>query len=305
MTQETVRPLSEIAAQPTFRTIDGVTIRFAESEPREIEALLLSPWPESIFAYEAIWSRLARTTRLVAIDLPGFGRSEQPRKLASPRAMGEFIVRVADAFGLEKPHVVGPDVGTSAALFAAATHPDRFLSLVVGTGAVTVPIQVGEPLREWVFAPDLEPYRRVDGRVVVQRALGTLERYRITDVARDDYLASYAGDRFAESMRYVQSYPVELAALQEVLPQIDTPVEIISGLKDRVVPLVNATCLHERLPHSDLQIIDSVHFIWEDAADEYASLVQAWWADGFRRYIRDPRPMDKGLHFGRSHTNVQ
>lgn len=41
----------------------------------------------------------------------------------SPRAMGEFLVRGADAFGLEQPHVVGPDIGASAMVFAAASHP--------------------------------------------------------------------------------------------------------------------------------------------------------------------------------------
>src|SRR5262245_64968432 len=109
--------------KPTFRIIDGLSIRYMESGPGRAEALLLSPWPESVFAYEATWARLAETTRLVAIDLPGFGRSERRDALMSPRAMGEFIVRVADAFRLEKPHVVGPDVGTAAALFAAADQP--------------------------------------------------------------------------------------------------------------------------------------------------------------------------------------
>jgi len=32
--------------------------------------------------------------------------------------MGDFLVRAADAFGLEHPHIVGPDVGTAASLFA-------------------------------------------------------------------------------------------------------------------------------------------------------------------------------------------
>jgi pimeloyl-ACP methyl ester carboxylesterase len=62
---------------------------------RETDALLLSPWPESVFAYERIWSRLAEPTHLVAIDLPGFGRSERRDALMSPRAMGDFIVRAA------------------------------------------------------------------------------------------------------------------------------------------------------------------------------------------------------------------
>lgn len=281
--------LSELAGTPTFRTVGGVSIRFAESGPRSSDALLLSPWPESVFAYEATWSRLAATTHLVAIDLPGFGRSERNDALMSPRAMGDFIIRAADAFALEHPHVVGPDVGTAAALFAAAKQPGRFASLVIGTGGAAVPIQLGEPLREWVFAPDLEPYRRIGGRKFLERALQTLERYVVSDAARADYLASYEGDRFAESIRYVQSYPTELEALRELLPRIQTPVQIISGSRDRVVPPINSEFLHERLPHSELHFVDSSHFVWEDAADEYAALVTAWWAAGFRAWMPDNR----------------
>jgi pimeloyl-ACP methyl ester carboxylesterase len=278
---ERSRSLSELAASPTFRTIDGLSIRVVESERRDAEALLLSPWPESVFAYEAVWSRWADTTHLVAIDLPGFGRSERRDTLMSPRAMGDFILRAADALGLEKPHVVGPDIGTSATLFAAAAHPDRFLSLVVGTGGAAVPLQLGGSLREWVFAPDLEPYRRLGGRAIVERVMQTLERYVPSSSAREDYLASFEGDRFVESMRYVRSYPTELEALRDVLSRIRTPVQIISGRRDAVVPLTNAEYLHERLPCSELRVVEAAHFIWEDAADEYAQLVTDWWAGGF------------------------
>src|SRR2546430_9925641 len=117
-----------------FRVIDGLTVRFAQSHDREDHALLLSPWPESLLAFEPTWARLAEHTHLVAIDLPGFGHSQRRNALMSPGAMGEFIVRVADTFGLESPHVVGPDVGTGAALFAAALYPGRLRSLVVGSG---------------------------------------------------------------------------------------------------------------------------------------------------------------------------
>jgi pimeloyl-ACP methyl ester carboxylesterase len=99
--------------QTRFRTIDGLSIRYAESQDqRSDHALLLSPWPESLLAFEPTRSRLAEHTHLVAVDLPGFGHSQRRVALLSPRAMGEFVIRVADAFGLEHPHVVGPDVGT-------------------------------------------------------------------------------------------------------------------------------------------------------------------------------------------------
>jgi pimeloyl-ACP methyl ester carboxylesterase len=133
-----------------------------------------------------------------------------------------------------------------------------------------------------VFAPDLEPYRRLDGRQIVERVIQTLERYVVSDTAREDYLASYEGTRFAESIRYVQSYPTELEVLRDVLPSIQAPVQILSGRRDMLVPPVNAEYLHERLPHSELHLLDSGHFIWEDAADEYAALVTAWWAEGFK-----------------------
>jgi len=35
---------------PRARTIDGLSIRYAESEHRDEHALLLSPWSESLFA---------------------------------------------------------------------------------------------------------------------------------------------------------------------------------------------------------------------------------------------------------------
>src|SRR6266478_9416746 len=50
-TRQQNQRLSEIEGKPTFRIIDGVSIRFVESDPGDSDALLLSPWPESVFAY--------------------------------------------------------------------------------------------------------------------------------------------------------------------------------------------------------------------------------------------------------------
>jgi pimeloyl-ACP methyl ester carboxylesterase len=268
--------------QTKVRTIDGLSIRYAESETHDVHALLLSPWPESLFAFEPTWSRLAEHAHLVAVDLPGFGHSEGRESLFSPRAMGEFVVRMADAFGLDRPHVVGPDVGTGAALFAAALHPGRLSSIVIGSGGSAFPLQLGGVLKEWVEAPSVEPYRQVDPKAIVEAAMASLERYTPSEAARQDYLTAYEGDRVVESMRYVRAYPMELPILGGLLAQIETPVEIIAGRRDTFVPPVNTEYLHTRLPKAKLDIIDAAHFTWEDAADEYASIVTAWWDSGHK-----------------------
>jgi pimeloyl-ACP methyl ester carboxylesterase len=268
--------MSEIKTR--FRTIDGLSIRYAQSaEHRDIEALVLAPWPESLYAYDASWSRLAQDARLTAVDLPGFGHSELRADLLSPQAMGEFVVRIADAFELEKPHVVAPDVGTSAALFAAAAHPDRFRSLAVGAGGVAVPIELGDPLRAWVFAEDLAPYRAMGPKEVVKIALGTIKGYELPETVREDYLAAYAGERFADQIPYVQAYREQLPVLADLLPALQTPVQIISGASDAVVPPANGEYLHRLLPNSRLDVIDKGHFFWEEGADTFAHILTDWW----------------------------
>jgi pimeloyl-ACP methyl ester carboxylesterase len=82
----------------------------------------------------------------------------------------------------------------------------------------------------------------------------------------------------------------ELEVLRDVLARIQTPVRIIAGRRDTVVPPVNAEYLHERLPHSELSLLDAGHFVWEDAAEEYAALVDAWWAGGFRTCMKRSTP---------------
>jgi pimeloyl-ACP methyl ester carboxylesterase len=116
---------------PKTITMDGLTIRYAESEQRDTHALLLSPWPESVYAFEPIWAELTAGVHVVAVDLPGFGRSQGRPDVLTPRATGAFVLQLLDALGLDKVHIVGPDVGTSASLFAAAQRPDRFHSVVI------------------------------------------------------------------------------------------------------------------------------------------------------------------------------
>ncbi len=138
-----------VEMSPKQREADGLAIRYAETDGDADTdggagetVLLLNPWPESLFAWSSIWSSLARTARLVAIDLPGFGRSERRAELESPRAMGRFLLRLIDEWDLGHPHVIGPDVGTGAVLFAAADDVDRFPSAVVGSGGASFPLEV-------------------------------------------------------------------------------------------------------------------------------------------------------------------
>lgn len=263
---------------PQYATVDGLRIRYADSSGTGPYAVLIAPWPESIYAYEQLWEELAAHARLIAIDLPGYGGSQLSKSHQSPRAMGGFILQAVEALGLTKPHIVGPDIGTSAVLFAAAQKPDAFRSIVVGSGGVSVPVNVTGVLKSWVEEPDPDKYRNVDPAMIVDAALSTIKGFTPSAQTRNDYVASYQDGRFAESLKFVQQYPDQLPQLAELLPQITCPVRVIAGENDAVVPADNSHFLADRIPGSRADFIkDAGHFSWEEKPREYAQLVADWW----------------------------
>jgi len=266
-----------------FKTIDGLQIRFATSEEKNGDPiLLLSPWPESIYAFLPTWGMFAEMGPLVAVDLPGFGHSQSRPDIMAPEAMGEFVLRILETFGLDQPHVVAPDVGTPALLFAAANHPGTFRSMILGSGA-TDHTDIGGILDELVNAPSLEPYNKLTGEEFVRGATGNMQRYKLPDYALQDYLTSYAGSRFFESVAFVRDYPQSLPRLASRLAEVQVPCQITVGRHDPFVPVSNAEGLHKGLPKSKLNVLDCGHFAWEDAAVDYAKLACDFIEGGYAR----------------------
>jgi pimeloyl-ACP methyl ester carboxylesterase len=266
-----------------FKIIDGLKIRYAENKAATGHPiLLLGTWPESIYAYLPTWQVFAALGPVVAVDLPGFGRSESRPGVVAPEAMGDFIPHILEAFGLRQPHAVGPDIGTPSLLYAAANHPGLFKSLIIGGGA-TDPTDIGDILEELVNAPSLDPFMNLTGAQFVQGAVANMKNYELPDYALKDYLASYEGERFLQSVAFVRDYPQALPRLAARLSLIDTPCQIIVGRFDPYVPVSNAEGLRKGLPKSKLDILDCGHFAWEDAATEYGRLASEWIRGGYAK----------------------
>jgi pimeloyl-ACP methyl ester carboxylesterase len=277
--------MSPAAAIPTyFRVCDGVRIRYADTRTDSATTmLLLAPWPESLFAFRRVWDPLGRAGRIVAIDLPGFGHSDGRPELIAPDAAGTFLARLIDEWGLGAPHIVGPDVGTAAALFLAARTPERVASLTIGGGAVRVPLDTSGALQQTIEAPDLDVIRGLDARTNVGAAVESVAPSNTEPEVHEDYVSAYDLGRFAESARFVRHYPEQNAVLAELIPGVTTPAQVVAGNKDDLVPWSNNEYLADLLPNSEIHPLDAGHFAWEEAADEYASLIVDWVTGGSDR----------------------
>ena len=104
---------------------------------------------------------LARNHRVLAIDMPGHGRSDKP---TAPEAHGvqwsEDVARLLDHLAIAKAHIVGFSMGGIVTLKFAVDHPDRMLTgTLVGMGLV----QQGGAMQEfWARKPDLAARRVAD-----------------------------------------------------------------------------------------------------------------------------------------------
>jgi len=199
----------------------------------------------------------------------------------SPSAMGDFIPNILAALGLDRVHAIGPDVGTSALLFAANTHSNLFESLVVGSGATDTALTAGV-LKDIIDAPSTASFEGGSGELFATGAIDRMMKTKPSPQARKDYQASSAGRRFIEAIAYVRAYPIDLPSLRAALPGIRTPVLSIWGAHDPIVPPENADVLNRALPRTRSVLLDSGHFVWEDRAEDYAAAILDWIRSGYR-----------------------
>ncbi len=117
--------------------------------PTEVNYVELSPpEPESsatvlfVHGLSGSWQNwlenlphFARTHRVVALDLPGFGHSPLPSWPISIESYGRLVHRFCDALGIGDCAIVGNSMGGFIAAEAAAAAPDRFERLVLVSAA--------------------------------------------------------------------------------------------------------------------------------------------------------------------------
>ena len=144
-----------------------------------------------------------------------------------------------DEWGLGAPHVVGPDVGTAAALFLAARAPERLTSLTVGGGAVRYPIEAGGALKDIIDAPSLDVVRALDARTNIGYAVEAGAASDREPEVHEDYDQRLRPRAVRGSARFVRQYPEQNPVLRDLLPTITTPTQILAGRDDDLVPWSN------------------------------------------------------------------
>jgi pimeloyl-ACP methyl ester carboxylesterase len=129
--------LADDPVSETF-TAKGVKIHYVIDGKGEpvilVHGLLSSGWIN--WQLPGVFADLAKDHRVIAIDLPGHGRSDRPaKKEAYGVQMVDDIALLLDVLKIKKAHIVGYSLGGMVTVKFMARHPDRVLSgTVCGMG---------------------------------------------------------------------------------------------------------------------------------------------------------------------------
>ncbi len=276
---------ANLTMQPEYRTIGGTRVRCAiggkESGP---VVLLLCPLPQSILCYDPIWKLLEGHCKLVALDLPGFGRSEGGMEYMSFKAQGDFVEKFVNELGLEDIHIVGPDVGMAAALHYVIHHDHKAASILVGDGPGIVPTSNGSIINKAVDSAFWRMMFRVTGSQAFVEGGYRLAcvNYIPSNDEVADYVSSYDG-RLGPITHWFKTYPENLATVDPYLDALDVPTQIFWGDLDIFLLVDNGERLHQKMKRSQLKVFENCgHFSYQDRADEFAAMVLDWVNGGYK-----------------------
>ncbi|MCE0763332.1 alpha/beta hydrolase [Pseudonocardia kujensis] len=261
-----------------FETDQGV-IRWATTGVGE-PVVLLHGTPYSSFLWRDVVPALSRHRQVYVFDHLGFGQSEQREgQDLSLVAHARRFAALLSQWGLERPSVVGHDIGGAIALRTTLLETVPFGDLVL-VDAVS-----GGAWERGLFALLLEhpdvfsrlPSYAHEALVSSHLRQGTSVGYR--PGVMETFLEPWRGvkGQAAFYRQYRQLRQTDTAAYESLLPGLSIPVRLLWGTEDRILPPPYADWIHERIPHSELHWIGGAgHLVQEDAPAQLVShLVEA------------------------------
>src|ERR1044071_2333112 len=112
--------------------IDGAKVCYYElGSPNGDPVVLLHGYITSSYSWRDVWPELAKTCRVYIVDLPGYGNSEPFKKPWTADSYADFLSKLFVALKLERPIVVGAQMGGSIAAWFAAKYPKHVGGLVL------------------------------------------------------------------------------------------------------------------------------------------------------------------------------
>ena len=222
---------------------------------------------------------LEQSFHVVAIDLPGFGASDQANVLYSPSNYARVLKHVTDRF-VRRPFVlVGHSMGAVVSLRYAAAYPGDVERLAVADapGVLHRYVATSQFLAQLgleFVPPFLDPLERFTN--FARRLLAPLERLTVDPqiILSSPYLRQTL---LGSDPAKIAGLAVVSEDLRRVLPEVRADTLILWGARDTIAPLRTAKVLALKLPNSRLVVLErAAHEPMLEAPERFRAELEAF-----------------------------
>jgi pimeloyl-ACP methyl ester carboxylesterase len=244
--------------------IDGVRCAVFDSDPggRTEAVVFVHGNPGPMDDWEALAPAAAAFARVVAMDLPGYGRAEHPHDFDyTVPGYARYLGALLDRLGVQRAHLVLHDFGGGFGLWWAHENPERFASAtLINTGALKgyrwhrmarlwqTPI-LGELVQLTTTRSMLESALRRDNPKPMPAAfIDRVMRYADWNHRRA-VLALYRATRDPE--KYFGSSAPRLR-------ELDRPACVVWGAADKYLPVRFAHQQLETFPRAEVHVLPNL-----------------------------------------------
>ncbi len=109
-------------------SVNGTTLHYVSAGATGSPILLVHGFPESWWTFHKLIPLLAKTHRVVAVDLRGFGDSDNKPGTYDSATTAEDLHQLIQTLGLGGVHLAGQDIAGGTLFRLAARHPDDVAS---------------------------------------------------------------------------------------------------------------------------------------------------------------------------------
>ncbi|MDA8329803.1 MAG: alpha/beta hydrolase [Candidatus Dormibacteraeota bacterium] len=112
-----------------YAKVNGTELHYVAAGTEGTPVLLVHGFPETWWTFRKLIPLLAASHRVYAVDLRGFGDSDNGPGAYDSKTSAEDLYRLIEQLNVGPVHLTGQDISGATVLRLAAMHPDQVLSL--------------------------------------------------------------------------------------------------------------------------------------------------------------------------------
>lgn len=249
--------------------IDNYNICYKETGQGEKIVVILQGWGTELSVYDSVAATISDKYRVIQLDLPGFGHSDEPREPWAVEDYAEFFIKFMDKLAIKKATLLGHSYGGRIIIRLASRDslPFDIDRLVLVDSAGIIPKKT------------LKQKLRIKKYKIIKKIVNIKLIYAICPDIIDQWRKNQGSQDYRNATPIMRQCLVKAVNedLTQLLPRIKADTLLIWGDGDTATPIQDGQLMEKLIPEAGLATIKGAgHFCFLDQPAIFSSIMKSY-----------------------------